>query len=187
MKYSKILLPLIVLFVLNGCLSGSSSYYVLSIASQPEKIYPSSKMLIGVEKVTVPDYLNKRDIVIAESKSKIKLLNNAHWGEDLDEGLTSRLISFLQKKFNQPNVYAYPWGVDNTPTLKVKVDIRRFIAQDKYVYLDASFRVVNMKTHFQKAKLFHTAVPTQKDANSIVSSMDTAFTKLEEAIVKELK
>jgi len=182
MYYFKILLPLIALFGLNGCVSGSSSYYVLSVASQPAKVYPSSKMTIGVEKVTVPGYLYKRDIAIAESNSQIKLLSNAQWGEDLDEGLTSRLIGFLQKKFNQPNVYAYPWGINHQPTIKVSVQITRFIAQGDKVYLDATWSIENMKTKRRKARLFSTSVPTKSDTQSIVSAMDRAFAEFEETV-----
>lgn len=181
-KYLKILLPAIALLGLNGCFSTSNTYYVLSVASQPSTIYKTYNMVIGVEKVTVPSYLYKREIAIAQSNSKITLLNNASWGEDLDEGLTHRLIGFLQKKFRQPNVHAYPWGLNYQPTIKVSVQISRFIAQGNKVYLDATWSINNLKTKRRKAKLFSTSVVTKNDIESIVSSMDRAFSEFEESI-----
>ncbi len=186
MKYIKIIFTVLALWSLNGCMS-SKSYYVLSIASQPQSIYASKKKVIGVEKVVVPHYLYKREIAVAETANKITLRNNALWGEDLDDGLTQRLISFLQKKFNQPQVYGYPWGIDRLPHVKVSVHITRFIAQGKYVYLDANWEVVNMQTQKRKARLFTTKVSTATDANSIVLAMDKAFSKLEEAIALGIK
>jgi len=176
----KILLLLIVLIGLSGCVS--SNYYILSTASQPNVIYRDKNRVIGVEKITVPKYLFKREIAVAKSASQIMFLDGAVWAEDLDAGLTHRLISFLQKKFNQPDVYAYPWGTDKQPGLKVKVQIARFIAQGNRVYLDANWEVENMRTHKRKSKLFSISLPAKSNAGSIVNAMDRAFGKLEEDI-----
>ena len=185
MLRNKILLPLAATLLLSGCLS--SNYYVLSTASTPTQTYNDSQMIIGVEKVTVPEYLFKREIAVAESSSKIRLLSNASWAEDLDAGLTQRLIRFLQKKFHAPNVYQYPWGVDKQPMKKVKVQISRFIAQGDKVYLDANWEVENMRTGRSKARLFSTTVGTSADASDIVSAMDRAFGELEERVARGIR
>jgi len=171
---------------MNGCVS-SGNYYVLSVASQPTTVYANKSRSIGVEKVTVPGYLYKREIAVAKTSNQISLLNGAVWGEDLDAGLTQRLISFLQKKFNEPNVYGYPWGMDRQPRIKVKVHVTRFIAQGDRVYLNANWEVENMRSHKRNAKLFSTSVPSQSDAGSIVNAMNRAFGKLEEDIARGVK
>jgi cholesterol transport system auxiliary component len=181
----KKLLFLSLLFLLNGCLS--NNYYVLSTASQPVIHYAQKHRVIGVEKVIVPKYLFKREIAVAKSPSHIDFLSGAVWAEDLDAGLTQRLIGFLQKKFHQPNVYAYPWGVESQPTVKVKVQITRFIAQGDKVYLDANWEVENMHTHKRKARLFSTTVVTKSEASSIVAAMDRAFGELEESVARGLR
>ena len=183
----KLLFILVALLGLQGCIATSTSYYILSLAPQPTSTYATKSRIIGVEKVTIPAYLNKKEIAVAKTSSQITLLSNAVWGEELDIGLTQRLISFLQKKFDQPNVYAYPWGVDRQPTVRVKVDITRFIAQGDKVYLNASWELKSGATQKRKASLFHTTVPTGSDAESIVSAMDKAFSKLEEAVAKGIR
>jgi len=182
MKLLKIFLPLIVLFGLNGCVSGSNSYYILSVASTPQNIYSTQRRVIGVEKVTVPGYLYKREIAIADSPSHITLLGTAQWGEDLDSGLTSRLIGYLQKKFNQPDVYMYPWEIDKQPDLKLSVHVTRFIAQGERVYLDATWSVENVKTKKRMSRLFSTKVATTSDVQSIVHAMNAAFAQFEETV-----
>jgi len=184
-RYKSLCLAILGSLMLGGCFS--TSYFVLSTASEPGIKYTYKKQVIGVEKVTVPEYLFKREIAVAKTASQIELLPNATWAEDLDAGLTQRLISFLQKKFNPPHVYAYAWDVDRQPTLKVKVHVTRFIAQGAYVYLDANWEVENMRTHNVKARLFSTKVPTAGDATSIVASMDKAFAQLEEAIADGIR
>ena len=183
----KLLFVIPALLGLQGCIATSSSYYILSLAPHPTVTYANNSRIIGVEKVTIPSYLNKGEIAIAKSSSQITLLGNALWGEDLDTGLTQRLISFLQKKFNQPNVYAYPWGVDRQPTVRVKVDITRFIAQGDKVYLDASWELKSGSTQRRKSSLYHTTMPTNSDADSIVTAMDKAFSQLEEAVAKGVR
>ena len=184
-KRIKILLTLITVLILSGCVS--SSYYVLSTPTQPSVSYAHKSRVIGVEKITVPKYLFKREIAVAKSASQIIFLDGAVWAEDMDAGLTHRLIGFLQKKFNQPSVYTYPWGTDKQPNIKVKVQITHFIAQGDRVYLDANWEVENMQTHKRSAKLFSTTVPTKSDASSIVDAMDRAFGKLEEDVARGVK
>jgi len=186
MFYKKLLLSIIATFSLNSCFS--SRYYVLSTASQPMHTYHQTNMSIGVEKVTVPEYLFKREIAIAKSDSEVSFLSDGAWAEDMDAGLTTRLISFLQKKFNQPKVHLYPWDLDTQPNKKVKVSISRFIAQNGKVYLDATWEVVNMRTQHKKARLFHTALETKSmGTTDIVETMNDAFKQLEEEIAKGIK
>jgi len=88
MKIFSILTPLLVL--LAGC--ASSNYYILSTAPQPPTVYRHISGTIGVEKITVPKYLFKREIAVAKSSSEVTFLGGTSWAEDMDEGLTHRLI-----------------------------------------------------------------------------------------------
>lgn len=182
----KTLFMFIILLSFSGCVT-SSNYYVLSLSPQPTEHYENINRSIGVKKVTIPDYLYKREIAIAKTSSHITLLSGEVWGEDLDAGLTQRLISFLQKKFQQPSVYAYPWDLDREPSIRVSVNITRFIAQGDKVYLDANWEVVHVRTHKRKAKLFSTTVATGSDATSIVDAMNRAFGQFEEDLAKGIK
>jgi len=182
MRYN-IIFSLIALLML-GCSSSSKELYVLSTAKDPATKYESKKSSIGVEEVVIPKYLARREISAAKSSSKLFLLNNAIWGEHLDEGLTNRLISYFQKKFQQPAVYSYPWEGNQTSGLKVKVQITRFIAQEEHLYLDANWEINSLNSGKRFAKLFSTVVATGATAEEIVRSMDRAFGELEEQIAE---
>ena len=169
------------LFLLGGC--GTSHYYILSTVPQTTTSYKKFQGAVGVEKITLPKYLFKREIAIAKSDSQVTFLHGACWAENIDEGLTRRLIGFLQKKFRQPNIYHYPWGMEVQPRLKVTVEIIRFIAQNGHVYLDGSIRLKNVETGKERAKLFSKSVPLyHDDASAIVIAMDRAFSLLEEEV-----
>ena len=183
----KTLLTIFALLGLTGCIFSAKSYYLLSVVPNPTKVYHQKPKIIAVETITIPTYLYKREIAVANSSSEITLLNNALWGEDLDEGITNRVIVFLQKKFQNPEVYPYPWGIDKQPEIKIAVQISRFIAQDKRVYLDASWRIEKIKTDKSSAKIFQTIVATSSDTPSIVTAMNSALSELEEALAKDIK
>ena len=186
MRKIQIFLTITALFILNGCV-GSTNYYVLSIPSQPSVVYTKQNKIIGVEKVTLPAYLFKRQIAIAKSASQIGFMSGSEWGEDLDEGLTNRLIAFLQKKFREPRVYAYPWQTDKVPTQRVKVNITRFIAYGNRVYLDANWEIID-RSGRSKSRLFSTSVGTKSgNVASIVSSMDVAFRQFEESVASGIR
>ena len=185
-RFNRTAFLLAIALLVSGC-TFSSNYYVLSISKQPSVTYEQTKRSIGVEKVTVPKYLFKRELAVAKSSSQVAFLSGAVWAEDMDEGLTNRLIGFLQKKFQQPRVYPYPWGVSDQPGLKIKVQISRFIAQGNKIYLDANWEIEDMKSHKKIARLFNTSVMTKSDATSIVDAMDRAFGELEEKVAKGVK
>jgi len=184
MPLKKQLYTLVLLFGLSGCLS--SNYYVLSTATQPVVTYMQTPLSIGVEKVVVPEYLFKREIAVAKSSSQVSFVNDGTWAEDMNAGLTTRLIGFLQKKFNQPNVHLYPWDLDTQPNNKIRVSLSRFIAQEGKVYLDATWEITNMKTGHKIAKLFHTSIKTSMSTTNIVDTMNKIFGTLEEDIAKGL-
>ncbi|UFH58262.1 PqiC family protein [Sulfurovum mangrovi] len=179
-----VLMSLLVL-LMAGCAT-KSHYYVLSTATQPAHVSPSTKT-IGVAQVILPSYMDKRKLTVARTGNQIAQLDSAVWAEDLDIGLTERLISFLQKKFEQPNVFAYPWGVDRQPDMKVKLQINRFLAQGDTVYLDANYLLIDLKRHTSHAYLFNTALKTSSEPSAIVNTMDRAFGELEEDIAEKIK
>ena len=170
---------------MTGCAT-KSHYYVLSTAAQPSHVYPSAKS-IGVAQVILPSYMDKRKLTIASSGNQISQLDSVLWAEDLDIGLTERLISFLQKKFDQPNIFAYPWGVEKQPDIKIKVQINRFLAQGDKVYLDANYLLIDTKNHTSQAYLFNTVLKTGTEPSVIVNTMDKAFGQLEEHIAAKIQ
>jgi len=179
----KLILTSIFAILLASC--GGKEYYLLSISSNPQIVKKTSK-IIGIQRVAIPEYLYKRYIYVATSSSKIKILSSAIWAEDLDKGLTQRLISFLQKKFNSANIFSYPWGATKNPNIVVSLSITKFISENSIVYLEANWKLENTKTSQIKTNLFRASIPTSNKAEDIVEKMNILFTKLEERIAIDL-
>ncbi len=177
---------LFVALLLGGC-AGSGNYYILSNPSQPTQVRQVHTS-IGVETVTVPKYLFKRNIAVAKSSNRIVFLSGAQWAEEMDEGLTRRIVTYLQRALHNPNVHAYPWGVEQQPKRILKIAVSRFIAQNGKVYLDASWSVEDTQSGRSTSYLFSTEVEAGgSDAEHIVAAMDRAFGRFEAALARGLK
>ena len=170
--------------LLVGC--GVSSNYFL-ISPLDTKLYHSKKLpTIGVEKISLPQYLQQNRVVVQLSPTQVSYRQNDIWAEDMEESLTKQLITKLQKSFNHPYVYAYPWNLSKQAGLKVKVSISRFIAYGDHIYLDANWEIYNIDTQKSVSRLFSVKVPTTQDTTSIVSNMSRAFDNLSSTITQEI-
>ncbi len=181
--YSIVLVGLMI--ILNGC--GSSRYFMLAEPSNATaKHYNHQLPLVGVTKISIPEYMKQGKVAKQVSSTQIDYLDDDNWLEDMEASLTKQLIVNIQKGFDTPNVYAYPWGLSKQANLKVQVRINKFIAYGKYVYLDASYEINDLRSAKKYSKLFSTKVATQESVQSIVSSMNIAFSKLSKSVMNGL-
>ena len=132
---------------------------------------------ISVKTIELPQYLLGREIPFLENKNEISYLKNRKWATYLDEHLTNRVISTLQKSFNTPKVYKYPQKTE--PNTLIKITINKFIAQKNSVILDATW------SKNGESKLFFIEIPIfSKD--DVVDGMNMAFSALEKELVKDI-
>ncbi len=175
MKY---LLVVIMIFILSGCTA--KRFYMLSgLHEKSSSSHTIGYKTIGVEDVQIPDYLKEGRIPKKTKHNRIIYIKDALWAVDIAEDLTSSLIFDLQNSFTDARVVHYPW--DGNVDLIISVKIKRFIAYDKYVYLDAIVRLNKID------KIVSLTVPV--DVNSevkIVDSMKRAFWKLEREVIAML-
>jgi len=168
------------LFVLGGC-GGPSKQYLLSV--DHSRISPAAKrsIQIGVDKITVPGYLEESQIAVEKGPGEISYRREI-WAVPTAKALTNTLIRALQKKFANPNVYLFPWDVERERGVRVKVSIQRFIYTQGSVVLEATYFIKRIGSSRKRSYMFRTAVPSAEDTASIVEAMDRAFAALVEAI-----
>ena len=170
--------------LLSGC-AGANNYYMFSVPSSL-KVYNKQLPTIGVEKISLPQYMQQGKVATQLSSTQISYSKSSNWTDEMDESLTKEMISHIQKSFNQPNVYEYPWDLSQQAGIKIKVSIGRFIVYGDFVYLDATYTINDLQNNKEYSKLFSIKVPSDKDTASVVSNMNEAFNKLSSAIVNDL-
>jgi uncharacterized lipoprotein YmbA len=178
---STIAIGLMFLFV--GC--GSSSQYLLSIDSS--SIAKSSKRStqIGIDKITVPGYMEENQIAIEKSTAEISYRSGI-WAVPVAKALTQTMISSLQKRFSNPNIYLYPWDIERERGTRAKVSINRFIYSADSVQLEATYFIKRIGSRSKRSYMFSTKVPSGSDTASIVKAMNRAFSKLVDDVARHI-
>jgi uncharacterized lipoprotein YmbA len=140
MTTKRTLLTLLCLALLNGCGSSPrSDYYMLTADAQgaPGNGGPS----LGVGPVTVPEYLNTRQIIMNRNQHKLKLAEFDRWAEPLDAGVSRVVAVNLAVLMNTSNVQTFPWRRDAIPEYAVRIAVIQFAAQGKEALLVAEWAI----------------------------------------------
>ncbi len=113
-------------------------------------------------------------------------MKDANWLMPMQKHLTNVLISYLQKSLNNPNIYLYPWESTKETDKKISLKIKRFIAYNNEVILDASYQISDLKSKTNTTKLFSTKVETSHDIESVMEAMEKAYFELSDNIKNEI-
>jgi len=170
----------LILFVLLGC-GGASKQYLLSVDSAKITASRHKSIQIGVDKITVPGYMEESKIAIRTSPAQIEYRSEI-WAVPTAKSLTDSLIRTLQKKHSNPNVYLFPWDIEKERGKRVKVTINELIYNNGVVILEATYFIKRIGSSSKKSYLFSTQIPSQNDTDSIVQAMGSAFGRLVEEI-----
>jgi uncharacterized lipoprotein YmbA len=160
---------------ISGC--SQKAYYMLSKPHRIEGERVPLAVTIGVERVSVPQYLREGKVPIQKG-NRIVYLDDALWAVDIEEDLTNALIFDLQKSLPKSRVFHYPWEREGKIDAIVEVKIKRYIAQDGDIYLDAVVRVNNR----DKIVSIKEPVKTQNPSD-VVAGMQRAFFRLEREVI----
>ncbi len=114
-------------FCLSGCAgkSASSQFYVLSSLPQPA-LSAAEGSVIGVFPVSMPDYLDRPQIVTRVSENEIKLDEFSRWAEPLKDSFTRALIQNLSTLLNTAKVVNTKETTGFPLTLQVGVEVVQF-------------------------------------------------------------
>ena len=180
----KTVIAIMIGMLVTGCSIRSKGYYLLD-GAQNVSAHTHLKYSVGIENITLPRYFNQASVAIKEGKNRVSFRANASWVSNMNEHLTTVLISYLKHYFHTSDIYLYPWDVSRGVDKKVRVTLENFIYHDKQIILDASWEIVDQKGE-KMAKFFHIKVPSSSETKDIVAHMDEAFSALEMAIAKSL-
>jgi hypothetical protein len=120
-----LLLALAVCFSACGGKSATSQFYVLSPLPQPG-LSAGEGMTIGVFPVSMPDYLDRPQIVTRVSDNEIKLDEFSRWAEPLKDSFTRALVQNLSTLLNTAKVVRTTRSAGVPMALQVGVEVVQF-------------------------------------------------------------
>ncbi len=174
-----IYLVMTLLFMLGGC--SSKHYYMLSSPHAIASAQKQAALSIGVESIMLPDYLREGKVALLDAGNRIRYLKDALWAVNMQDDLTNALIFDLQKSLPESRVFHYPWEKRGRADAIVSVRIKRFIAGEGYVWLDALVRIND------RDRVVSIKEPLKsRDEAQIVAAMKRAFFTLEHEVIAML-
>jgi uncharacterized lipoprotein YmbA len=105
--------------------SAPSKFYVLSSLPQPALSAPEGAT-IGVLPVTMPDYLDRPQVVTRVSENEINLDEFSRWAEPLKDSFTRALVQDLSTLLNTAKVIRTTVSPGIPMALQVGVEVVRF-------------------------------------------------------------
>jgi len=129
-------------FLLLGLLAGCGSsppinYYVLSAQEGSVPSGNSPSLVVGP--VTIPEYLNRANLVTEREGNTLAIASLDQWGEPLEDGTKRVLAINLAGLLDTQNVQVFPWHPEQTPEYGVRINLLQLDANDGEASLAAEW------------------------------------------------
>ncbi len=113
---------------LAGCLFKpavvSTRRFVLTPVPTQDRAADAAQIVVGLGRVTMPDYLKKDSMAIRKGDNEIQYLENALWAEGLDQSFQRTLAANLSSRLGDGRVLISSWQPGEV-ALAVRVSIER--------------------------------------------------------------
>lgn len=178
---------LLAVFLFAGCSAGSKSFYVLTAEGPaPTGGGPG----IGVGPVNVAEYIDRSNLVVAQSANQLGVAENHRWAGDLAAAIGRVTATNLGRRLHTGNVRTYPWSKDGELRYQVTLDIRQLHgAADGYAVIEAGWRAYSLPDGGLKvARTFVDREALETDGyQSLVAAQSRLLCRLADAIAAGLR
>ena len=174
------------IFLLAGCFSTkNSTFYLLESQGNAEPI-TQKKLSIAVQDISIPDYLQKPQIVLQSQDSpELKVSEFNRWGSDLPSMLQNTLIEDLQSLM--PNAFIKPLMFGQTAQYTIQINIEKLSGYLKeQAVLKGSYKIVLPNGKLFKEENFDLSTPAGKTYASYVTAQSKLISDLAQEIAGTL-
>ncbi len=121
------ILSLFWLAIASGCgRSPSTTFYTLT-AQAPEAVSPAAvPHAVAVGPVTLPDLIDRPQLVIRVAANRVDILEEHRWAEPLKSQISRLLAEDLARLMRPARVSVFDQNISQDPEYRVLVDIQRF-------------------------------------------------------------
>ena len=187
---------LIALFVVySGCTSSPQARFYLLTA--PDTQGPERKasvdercLSLGVGPMTIPDYLDRPQIVTRTTPNEISLAKFDRWSESLKDNITRVLAKNLSLLLCTKTIAVFPWREATPIDYRIEMQILRLDGSlGGNVFLEASWMIFSGdgKKMLLAQKSSFTETTAGKDYNSLVSAQSRALHRLSNEIAEAIR
>lgn len=170
-----------------GCASTPPPrFYTLSVeAPQTASAQGPS---ISVAAVTVPDTVDRPQLVVTVNANEVIILEQQRWAEPLQGEIGRVLAENLSRATGNPHIAAYPQSASLNADYRVLVDVQRFAGRlDGEVALDALWSVRAKDGTLVRHGRSSAREPVGKGYDTLVAAYSRALAKLADEIAMAVK
>ncbi|CAM3450173.1 PqiC family protein [Parendozoicomonas haliclonae] len=143
----RILKSVAIIMVMGGLLAACSSspsnrYYRLQ-ADAPDDRVLGAATSVGLMPVTVPSWMDSRQITWNDGAYQINKMEYERWGGELQGLVTETLRENLLRLSRRKDVSVGPWFADSSPGFVVVVRVQNLIVEDSRMALEAAWQIRN--------------------------------------------
>jgi uncharacterized lipoprotein YmbA len=139
MKNLKILL---LCALLPACSSAPVTFYTLS-AQGSQAPARSSAISVEVGPVTLPVYLDRPQLVLADQSRRLTILDQSRWAGPLPRMLAQTLADDISRELGLSQVHAYPQASPYSSDYALSIDVRSLQGSPgQGVHLDAAWSML---------------------------------------------
>ncbi|MCP4746811.1 MAG: membrane integrity-associated transporter subunit PqiC [Desulfobacteraceae bacterium] len=176
----------IYILLIAGCMqlglsdSSRTKLYLLSATAKTADTDSAAglapQMNLGIGPVTLPEYLNRPQMIRQRKGNKIHASDFHQWAEPLQENITRVMAENLSKLTGVKFVHPFPWRSSIPIDTRVIVDIMQFVQDwDGRITLAAHWSIIDTKSK-KTLKIQHSAI-TVKTANNTYDKMAAAMSR----------
>ena len=148
----------------------------------------SAPIAITVGPVTVPDIVDRPQLVVRTADNQVALLDLQRWAEPLKREIPRVLASHLSRLLGTPRVAVYPTGAVGTTDVRVRVDIQRFESVPGQEALLEAFWIVTPPSGEPRSGRWSLRVPvTGPGYDALVAAHGVALERLGEELAAQIR
>jgi uncharacterized lipoprotein YmbA len=126
--------------LLAGCgTSPPNNFYLLSPRDFPAPT--GSSPTVGVGPIDVPEYQNRKQMVVKRDGNTLEVAHLNQWAEPLDAGVQRVLMLNLAGLLDTQDVSSFPWHPQRAPEYGVRVNVLQLEAGEQQALLTAEWQV----------------------------------------------
>jgi uncharacterized protein len=168
---------LLVAGLVASCASKPARFYTLSPLPVAERAggQPASRVVVSVEPVEIPDYLDRPQIMTREGGNELKLAEFDRWGGSLGENISAVLAEDLAQQLGSDHVFANPGPPFEKPDYLVALRITRLdLVPGSQVFLKSQWKVTSAGT---KRSMSQVSQVTERVAGKGYDALVTALNR----------
>ena len=183
------------LLLLVGCANNlETRFYLLSSIPEhgvePFRATPRPSATIAVGPISLPDYLDRPQIVTAQSSNRMKMAEFDQWAEPVQDNFRRVMSENLAQRVPNDQFLRFPWEPSIKVDYQLKIDVLRFMVDQHNVsWLSANWRIIDIKQRKPSAQ--HRSDIHQPVSGSgyeaIVKAQSESVAALSQLIANELK